>query len=59
MGKEEYCDRCLSHIDRIERSEMDIQKLDSSVSTIKTWVITGAAILILHFGLALFKLFTG
>ena len=54
----EYCDRCLSHNDRIERNEMDIQKLDCSISTIKTWVIVGAGALILHFGLALFKLFT-
>lgn len=45
-----HCDRCLSYSERIERNEMDIQKLDSSVSVIKNWIIAGCGAVIIQLG---------
>jgi len=53
-----YCDRCLSHNDKIERNRMDIQELRKAVSSIKNWVMAGAASLILHLVVVIFKIAT-
>jgi hypothetical protein len=51
----EHCDRCLSHIDRIERNEMDIRRLEKNVNQIKTFVILGMSSVILHLAIVIFK----
>lgn len=53
----EYCDRCISHHDRIERNEMDIEKLTKSIDTIKVWIILAMSAVLIQLLVFVFGIF--